>query len=179
MKEIEIKYKLSDRSSVLAALEAAGVEFGEIVHQDDTSYAPKTWTRGQDSIQVPFMRIRREGEKSILTLKQPDKGHLDRIEHETVIDDPVQMKKIVELAGFKQDAHVVKERRKARYQDYEICVDRVEVLGDFIELEKIVEDDANGELVQDELRELLKDILGSLDGLEEVHRGYDVLINEV
>ena len=178
MKEIEVKFKIADKQAVIKSLGKAGVSLGDEVTQDDTSYAPDNWERGKGNINVPFLRVRREGDRSFLTMKKPVANQLDRIEHESEITDPDQVTLIVEEIGFRQNAHVVKRRRKAQHKGYEICVDSVEQLGDFVEIEKLVSDDADGVAVQKEIRDFLVGILGSGDGLEEVHKGYDILINE-
>jgi hypothetical protein len=41
------------------------------------------------------------------------------------------------LLNFKEVVRVVKKRKKTHYKDYEICLDEIENLGTFIEIEKI------------------------------------------
>ena len=178
MKEIEVKFRVADKQAVIEALQKSGVELGDEYFQDDTSYRPTGYERGQSNINVPFLRIRREAKQTILTMKKPVENQLDRIEHETIIEEGDQMGMIIEDIGFKQDARVKKHRRKTQHKGYEICVDSVEGLGDFIEIEKLVGDDEDGVAAQAEIRKFLISLLGNDDWLEEVDRGYDVLINE-
>ena len=179
MKEIEVKFKVEDIEAIEQALIEAGVELGEVIEQRDMSFAPEDWVRGEDApLQVPFLRIRRQGNKSILTMKKPIENHLDRIEHETEISNPDEARKLIEQIGFVQDVEVNKARRKAKMGEYEICVDRIELLGDFIEIEKLVDDDADGVAIQKEIRKVLVDLVGSEEGIEEVDRGYDILMAE-
>jgi predicted adenylyl cyclase CyaB len=70
---------------------------------------------------------------------------------------------------------VVKKRKKTHYKDYEICLDEIENLGTFIEIEKIGnEKDAD---------KIQKDMLDFLDKLrvsknDIVKKGYDILMLE-
>lgn len=82
------------------------------------------------------------------------------------------MKGAIELLGYHQAIHVVKTRTKTKYQDMEICLDEVEELGSFIEVEKIVE--GEGETVQNELFGFLETIGVSKEN--RVLKGYDTLL---
>jgi len=178
MKEVEIKFRVSDRQILMTTLEKAGVKLGPIVYQNDVSFTPKDWDSTKTDQHVSFLRIRKQNDKQIFTLKQPVSNGLDKLEYETEVSDSDQMQKIITTLGFTEDCHIIKERQKAKLGQYEICVDKVEVLGDFIEIEKIVEEDVDGGSVQQELRDFLFELLGGSDGLEEVDRGYDVLMRE-
>lgn len=181
MKEIEIKFQLSDKAVVVASLEDAGIDLGEEVFQEDTIYSPTDWKVGSDSFGVPFLRVRTQGGTSILTMKKrKHDNHLEKIEHETVVESGEEMNHIIQELDYKLHARVRKHRRKTKHQKtgYEICVDTVEGLGDFIELETLADDDADGAQIQDEMRAFIFDILGGSEGLEEKFRGYDILINQ-
>ncbi len=128
-----------------------------------------------------FLRIRKArgssseypgGWKIIFNIKQPQSNELDCIERETEINDADQMKGAIELLGYHQAIHVVKTRTKTKYQDMEICLDEVEELGSFIEVEKIVE--GEGETVQNELFGFLETIGVSKEN--RVLKGYDTLL---
>jgi len=69
---------------------------------------------------------------------------------------------------------VKKTRKKGKWDGYEICLDKVKRLGDFMEIEKMVEDDSNPEIVREELFNKVK-ILGLLKEDEET-RGYDTQV---
>ena len=59
------------------------------------------------------------------------------------------MRDILGLLGFEKIVEVHKTRRKMKYNDYEICVDDVHGMGNFIEVEKF--SDEPGEKIQSEL----------------------------
>jgi len=75
--------------------------------------------------------------------------------------------------GFEELLKINKVRRKASYQGLEICLDQVEGLGNFIEIEKISES-ADAETVQLELFEILKKL--GIEEQDRVFEGYDQLI---
>ena len=156
MKEVEIKFRVEDLDALEAKLVAAGLELGEAVTQDDTSYAPEDWVRGSGALNIPFMRIRRQGEKNILTMKRPIKNQFDCIEHETEISDPDETHLLIEQIGFREDMHIVKTRRMGHLGDFEVCLDQVQDLGDYVELEVMIDDDKDRTSKQD-LFELLEE----------------------
>ena len=75
--------------------------------------------------------------------------------------------------GYKPAVEIHKVRRRAKYKDYEICLDGVKELGAFVEVEKIT-DNENADKVQDELFSFLESLGVSKDN-RETH-GYDTLI---
>jgi adenylate cyclase class 2 len=179
MREIEVKFKIEDKDLLIQALQAKGVVFGAEIHQDDVSYAPSNWQRGDSDLQVPFIRIRKQGKANVLTLKMPITNRLDKLEYETEVTNPDEVEGMLKVLKFKMDAHVVKTRVKTHVDGYEICIDRVEKLGDFVEIEKLAEDDADGQTIQKEIEKYLRDLIGDSQALEPIDRGYDVLMNEL
>ena len=69
---------------------------------------------------------------------------------------------------------VTKVRQTTNVGEFEICIDEVEDLGSFIEIEKISDEDSDA--VRSELNDFLE-ILG-VSASDEVHKGYDILIME-
>ena len=97
--------------------------------------------------------------------------------NETVLIDCGQSNKgqdIINYLGYKQVIEVNKVRRKTKYKDFEICLDQVEGLGSFIEVEKMSDQDAS--VVQEELFEFLKQL--GIREQDQVHKGYDTLLFE-
>ena len=69
---------------------------------------------------------------------------------------------------------VKKIRRKAKFGGYEICLDEVERLGAFVELEKLTDDGADAAKVTEELLKTLEGFGLSREDRET--RGYDTQI---
>ncbi|KKT40680.1 MAG: Adenylate cyclase [Parcubacteria group bacterium GW2011_GWA2_44_13] len=119
------------------------------------------------------MRIRESNGKFLFTVKQPQSNELDAIEYETEISSSEEFEKALILMEYKPIVEIQKIRRKAKFNDFEICLDEVKGLGSFIEVEKITEDD-DANRVQDELFGFLKNI--GVDEKDRVLQGYDTLI---
>lgn len=171
-KEIEVKVKTTHHPEIQAKLESLGCVFSTPAIQDDAIYVNFDEDFTAFMPETNFLRIRASGGKYIFTLKQPQKNELDCIEKETEISDPEAMEGALELMGYHLAVRVKKTRTKTKYQDMEICLDSIEGLGDFIEVEKITEGD--GEEVQKELCDFLTSI--GVDISERVMHGYDTLV---
>lgn len=172
--EIEVKAKVSDVETLLKKLPDIGCVLGDVIEQDDTIYMPIEITdalAGYAGLNV--LRIRKQGDRAIFNLKQSRSNELDCLERETDVANADAMTDIIGFLGFKLFERVHKKRRKAKYNDYEICVDEVEELGMFIEVEKMC-DEADGEKVQEELFAFLQTLGVSKD--DRVMHGYDTLM---
>lgn len=175
MREIEVKAKVEDTKHVLAALSQTGVLIGEPVTQHDVVYA-RPGARDNDP-EENWLRIRTEnGTRTIFTLKRSVTGELDSIEHETEVADEDELAKIIEYLGYHLYSDLTKTRQKARIGDVEICLDKVDQLGVFVEAEKMSDNDADANTVQSELWQVL-DSLG-VSRQSEVTEGYDVLMRK-
>ena len=174
MHEIEIKAKVNNLNEVKDKLEKLGCHFSDPLIQKDFVY----WEEGVDYDHIRpganFCRIRETGGRIIFTLKQRRSNQLDCIEKEVVIDNTQAMIDILKLMKFYEMLQMSKTRTKCQYNDYEICLDQVEGLGDFIEVEKMSDDD--GETVQEELKDFLIGLKISPDNI--ITKGYDSLIHE-
>ena len=79
------------------------------------------------------------------------------------------------MLGLTEVVRVVKKRRTTKYKEYEICVDEIENLGAFIEVERISgEEDA--ERIQQEMTDFLLSLGVSPE--DKVSKGYDILMLE-
>ncbi len=84
-----------------------------------------------------------------------------------------ELKNIITELGYELYSDLTKTRRKAKVGELEICVDSVEGLGNFVEVEKLCAADAENNQVVSELWNFLSKLGVSMaDG---VHEGYDVL----
>jgi adenylate cyclase, class 2 len=164
--EIEIKAKIQNLDALISKLEEMGCVLSEPIIQDDYIFNQKGVDLKNHGHNTPVLRIREQGDRIIFTLKKNRNNELDCIEKETDVCDRNALKDIIELLGFEQTIEVHKKRRKGSYGDYEICLDEVQELGSFIEVEKMSEED--GEKVQNELFEFLKKL--------DVHKEDRVLI---
>lgn len=176
MKEIEVKAKVADFAVIKAQLEAKGCQFSAPISQDDTVYLPQPLTLADVGLGTVSLRIRRQGDKNILTLKKVLGNGLDKLEHEIVFDKPEQAMAMLKALDFHEVSHTIKTRQTAAYNGMEICLDEVRGLGSFIEVEKLTTEDADSAAVQAELFGWIKS-LGVAAG-DQVFKGYDILIFE-
>ncbi len=80
-------------------------------------------------------------------------------EYETKIDDADQLKKILQALNFQSRAIVDKSRKTYLYQDYEIAIDKIKGLGDFVEIEyKGASQAVDPKMITDGMVKFLKDL---------------------
>ena len=108
------------------------------------------------------------------TLKQQRSNESDNIEWETEVKDPEVIHNILSILEWYPSVEGKKMRRKGKLGEYEVCLDKVEKLGTFVELEKITGDNADAEEVREELFKELEFLGLSRD--DEETRGYDTQI---
>jgi adenylate cyclase, class 2 len=176
MREIEVKLRADNLDQVKVKLEQAGCVLSAPIHQHDAIYSKKgsteEWTAGKTGHVV--MRLRREKDKAVFNLKQQLTSELDNTEIETLVADPDAIDKILSVLGYAPQVEVKKVRQKGKYKDYEVCLDTVEQLGSFVELEKLTSDDADPEAVKEELLKELESL--GLSRSNQETRGYDTQI---
>lgn len=171
-REIEIKCRLDDKPAVLKALQELGVELTKPKKQHDVVFGEPG--SADNALDANWLRIRTEDDKTVyFTLKRSVVGHLDSIEHETVVENAVELGEIIKLLGFELYSDLTKLRQKGTYGDIEICLDEVPGLGSFIEAELMMAHDSDHDTVVAELWGFFKKL--GLNKDTEVHEGYDVL----
>ncbi len=136
--EIEIKVKVENSKPLLVFLKK-NAEFLFEQQQIDDYYSPAH----RDFLAIKpikeWLRLRRSDNKFSLNYKswyfndQNRASHCD--EYETQVEDIKAMQKILQVLDFKPLVTVDKTRKSWLYKNYEISVDAVKGLGDFIEIE--------------------------------------------
>lgn len=173
MREVEVKYRVRDVEALLLALKTRRIDLGAPVYQDDQAYAPDGWSYGDDKHGVSFVRLRTVAGKHTFTLKRPAENALSCAEYETVVSDRDEMHAAIVAMGFHPTVRIAKVRRTAELPDLSLCVDEVEGLGVFLELERMVSNHVSGETVQAELAAFV----GSLEiAAERTGETYDSLV---
>ncbi|OGI58296.1 hypothetical protein A3C60_02185 [Candidatus Nomurabacteria bacterium RIFCSPHIGHO2_02_FULL_37_45] len=178
MYEVEVKARLKDREAVMKKLQDLGCKFSEELYQLDFVFIPKN---------LPFppplgtnvLRVRKQNSKSIFNLKIPQKSRQDCIEYEFEISDGDQMIEVIKLLDYKSVPTVEKLRIKTNFKDMEIVLDDVKLLGEFIEVEKIVihEDYEDRKKIREELFDFL-DLLGVPKEDRILDGKYDIMLYE-
>ncbi|MBI4054230.1 MAG: class IV adenylate cyclase, partial [Candidatus Doudnabacteria bacterium] len=180
MREVEVKAKTNDLKAAESKLVAMGALIAQPVIQADRVYLQNGTAFEEVTVNTPVLRIREQNPgETLLTYKHIRGEELDKQEHEVVVSNASEMEQILKLSGFYEAVAFTKTRRKCKLGDYEICLDNVEGLGGFIEIEKLIPDShegpgSNGQDVQRELFDFLRQL--GVREQDKVLSGYDVLI---
>lgn len=176
MKEIEVKARLKNPDQVIQNLKNLGSELSEPIKQIDTVYTKIVGNVEKYLTNDHFLRIREKSDgKFIFTVKKPlSKDVLTKLEHETEIKNAKELEAVLFLMGYQAANKVIKSRRTANCGEFEICLDEVEGLGSFIEVEKMSDQDPN--IVRKEVNEFLISLGVYLE--DEVNKGYDIMAIE-
>ena len=111
----------------------------------------------------------------MFTLKQPQKNWLDKIECEFEVSSKDEAEKALDLMGYQKGVVVNKKRTITHYNGCEICIDEVENLGAYIEMEKMTQD-GDADKIQEELFAFFETL--GISKEDRVGVGYDILMLE-
>ena len=172
--EVELKYAISDMPQLLEKLEQFGLQFGEAVEEHDTFYQHPS----KDFVATDeCLRIRHRAGEYIITYKGPkvDRETKTRQEIELFLADNAttakQWERLLQALGFHAAAELKKMRRSAgliyREQKYELTLDHIDGLGDFIELELFAD-----ETQLDDARRQIKSLAATLGLTQPITASY-------
>lgn len=173
MKEIEVKAKVEDLSLLKSKLISLGCQFSEPLLQNDRIYLHRSIKFSEIKPGTAVVRLREVNGKFKLTVKKSLENELSKLERESLVENGNQVNDIIKLLDFEEVLQVKKNREKCQYRDYTICLDDVENLGTFIEVEKMTKDEDSLQ-VQDELAKFL--IALDIPPENRVTMGYDTLL---
>lgn len=152
MIEVEVKVR-ADHLKVRPLLEKIGAGKVGVEEQSDIYFALpyRNFAKTDEAL-----RIRSLGCQSVLTYKGPklDKVSKTREELETPVDGAITVK-IFHALGFSEAGAVRKKREVFRAGEIMICLDTVEGLGEFLEVELDVEDEKDLKSSRDKLFKFL------------------------
>ena len=146
--EVENKFAAVQLARVVEQLEDLGAEFRDVIEQVDLYFAHPVRNFAETD---EALRIRRIGETNLVTYKGPkiDKATKTRREIELPLAPGAERVEsygeLLVALGFRQVAEVSKRRRGGRVQwkqwPVELALDAVAELGQYVELEIVVEED--------------------------------------
>ena len=84
---------------------------------------------------------------------------------------------IVKELGFVPFSDVSKTRQTGKLNDIEVCIDSVEGLGDFMELERLADENADPAAITDDLWCIMAEL--GVSRQDEVTDGYDILMKKL
>jgi len=172
MREIEVKLKIADKPQVIQALSDRGCVLSDPVQQDDYIFLPKS-EPARSAFNRPVLRLRQTKGQVIFTLKRSIANELDCLEREVVVADFQSARELIEALDYTLWVEVHKHRQKGKVGDLTVCVDTVTDLGDFIELEKLTDDQVDYTQAETELLSAIAAL--GIQG-ERVQHGFDTLM---
>ncbi len=164
--EVEAKAHCKDLGEIERRIVGLGAEFQEELEQIDTYYNHPARDFAQTD---EALRIRRVDEKAYLTYKgsKIDNITKTREEMEVLVENGDSVKEILDKLGFSEVGTVKKVRKKYTFNDFIICLDKVDGLGSFVEMEAQCDSEDSEEVsrLRDEILRTLKEL-----GLEKIER---------
>lgn len=159
MYEIEMKFKL-ENDNFDDVLKLFMID-EKIKQQNDFVYIPKSQVGLDTKPGDRIYRIREQtsdGKKiNLLTLKVEGKQRLMSKEIEFEVSSGESARDFLEESGLELTVNINKKRAEFEKDGYTFCIDEVEKLGVFIELEKLTSDN-NGLNIQKEMMKYLNDL---------------------
>lgn len=166
MIEVEIKAKASPLAleDIKAKAEACGfTERARLKETDVYFNAPdRNFMKTDEALRLrTYEDLKKGTSTAAITYKGPktDSRSNTREEYETEIADSDVMKKLLTSLGYSPVFTVSKDRTELAGDGVTLCLDRVDNLGDFLELEALTEDENKKE-------ETVEKLLGLLDAMK-------------
>ncbi|MCP6726724.1 MAG: class IV adenylate cyclase [Patescibacteria group bacterium] len=169
--EIEIQVRIENSKPLIEFLEK-NADFQSEKHQVDEYFSPAH----RNFIEVrpikEWIRLRDSGGTYSINYKnwhyEEDGKSNYADEYETEIGDLSKLKKILDVLNFKSIVIVDKLRKTWMHEDYEIALDTIKGLGDFVEIEyKGKDENVDPKKITEEMVAFLKDI-----GCGKINRNY-------
>lgn len=175
MREIELKLRVRNLEDLLLKIKKMDCEIGSPIFQNDTIYISdlKNTKSNEESV---WLRIRKENEKIELNYKKQSAFLEESQEIEFEVNSYEKAKEFLEALGYKKWVEVNKKRCYSKYLNYNLCIDEVERLGSFIEIEIVVEENDTKNYIEDLLS--VAEELG-LNKEDIVKSHYDTMISQL
>ncbi len=175
MKEIELKFKVNNLDEVINKLESIGSKISNIICQDDSIFVENL--ANTESVEGSvWLRIRKTDDKIELNYKKQSAKKMESEEIEFGVSSYEKANAFLEALGFKKWVEVKKQRRYTKYKDCNICIDKVERLGNFIELELLIDKKEDIDYEQ-KLLDYAKEL--GIDTNNRINSHYDTMISEL
>ena len=156
--EVEIRAKVDDFAEIKKALEKIRADFIKSEAQTDRVFGASKFLDSDNMIIEGGLsaRIREVDSKRTLEFKEilREKGGMELSCEVSSIE---LAEKLLKKLDFEEAFTIKKLRESYSYKDFTICLDKVEQLGNFIEIEKITSEDET-DRVKKECNELLNTI---------------------
>ena len=175
MREIELKFRVDKLEDITSILEKNNCAISKVINQADTIYVSDLGNVESTSGSV-WLRVRKEDEKVELNYKKQSPKKMESEEIEFTVGDYKKANDFLKALGYKEWVQVNKKRRYSKYKEYNICIDEVERLGTFVEIELLINEDNNKDY-EEELYKVAKEL--GIDKDNRINSHYDTMIYEL
>ena len=175
MREIELKFKVDNLDVLINKLKEEQCEISAVKMQNDTIYVQNLDDTESKEGSV-WLRVRKENDKIELNYKKQSKKKMESEEIEFEVSSYELANQFLKALGYLPWVEVNKKRRYSKFKEYNICIDEVERLGSFIELEILVDND-NKDDYEVALLEVAKKL--GINPDKRINSHYDTMISEL
>ena len=173
MFEVELKTYLSNTNRIIDILKDKGCIFETPIIQKDDVFVHKSIQNANIPDGSNILRIRTENNMHLLTLKQMQNS-FEAIELETIVDNPNMVSEILILLGYKRFVAINKKRTKSKYNNFLLGIDEVECLGDFLEVELLVEKEEEKPTALEQIHNFLNEL--GINKNDIFHERYHIML---
>lgn len=175
MREIELKFKVDNLDKIVSYLESTGCKISDTTVQNDSIFV-EDLNDVESTEGSVWLRIRKTNDKIEMNYKRQSSQKMESEEIEFEVNSYEKVNDFLKALGFKQWVEVNKKRRHTKYKDCNVCIDQVEKLGDFIELELLIENNDDVDY-EEYLLNLAKEL--NIDTNNRINSHYDTMISEL
>ncbi|MDD5433682.1 MAG: class IV adenylate cyclase [Candidatus Pacebacteria bacterium] len=178
MIEVEIRAKINHKSQVQDKLKQAGATLVKSINQADRIFGHEMFLDEKKMIVEGGLsaRIRQVDGKAWLEFKEISRNKGAGIEIKADLDNIEEGLRFFEKLGFEEAFALNKQREVYSLNGFEICLDEVEKLGNFIEIEKSALSQDEIEAAKQECLELLEKVSPES---EIINKKYGDLMQEI
>ncbi len=140
MIEVEVKAKIRNPDEMRKKLKEIGAEFLKKENQTDRIFGHAHYLDSESKVTEGGLvaRIRITNEKKILEFKEILRRG-GGLEIQSELKQADMGVKLLEKLGFRESFTLCKTRESFSYDGFMVCIDNVKQLGDFMEIEKMIE----------------------------------------
>jgi len=159
MIEVEVKARVNNFDEIKSNLEKQGAKFLKKEFQRDIIFGNPKFADSENKIIEGgvLARIRQKDKYIKIELKEILRGK-GGVELKFEIKDIEAAKKFLAKMDFTPAFEIAKNRESYDLNGFRICLDKVEKLGTFVEVEKVIGKEKDKKIVMKECKETLKKI---------------------
>lgn len=172
MIEIEVRARIKSMEEIKNILVNKGAKFKDSETQKDYYFKLKGKEKEPQQKGSFIIRLR-QSKNNFMTYKELTSEEGAWIEHEVEIKDIENMKNILEKMGYTNVLTINKTRTKGIFNQFNLCIDNINELGHYIEIELCNEDTKEA---KQKIISLLKEI--GIDQKDIEERGYARILFE-